>query len=1025
MKILHVDENESVREKTKNFLENRDEDFSVDNASSIENALKKLKDGEYDAVVSEYELTDGDGLEILKKMNENSLELPFILFTKKCTEEQAIEALDLGAERYLRKGRDEEKDLELLRRALVYEMEHYEDRKYRQLQETYFKDLFENSPEPIVLLDNEDIVLRANKAFEETFYYDGEKIKGEKINDLIVPDDRIEEANSTSEKVLSDQIISFETKRKRKDGTLVDVLVLGYPIDLEEEQVGVFGIYRDISERKERERKIKELYKILGDLGRCSSEEEVFEMVLDSAKEILGFRSSSIMEVDDDKFVTRATIAKNLEKGDQFPIDSAIRGLTYKNQESYLIDDLSQWEEAEPSDPEFKSVISIPIDERGIFQAISYEKGYFDEIDLELAEILITHTKKVLEGLESQRELRRSEEKYRTIFESANDAIFTLEDYEFIDCNKKIEEVFGVDREDILGNNPWDFSPEKQPNGKPSKEKAKEMIDKARGGKPESFEWVHEKEDGTQIYTEVSLNRYQIDEKDFVMAIVRDITKRKETKIELEERNKKIRNLHRKASEFEKCETEDEILENIIDASQRILNFKVCSLDMVEDGEFEVKATIGGVQKQGTSYPIEGIAGKTYESGESILIKDLDKEEDAKPKRESYKSAISVPVSDFGVFQVLSEEKDAFDERDLELTEILVNHGAEAIGRLRFENALIEKNRKIKRIHDTAIEMEKCSSEGEVFDLTLEAVEEVLDIYDYTLALYDEDEEEFVIGTSFRGEYEEGSTLPKELGYLGKTFETQKSFLIEDILEDEIAKPATEKYKSAISLPISQIGVFQAMSTERGYYDQDDLEMLETLFSHTYQVIKRIKGEEEIRQSKNRYRAIFENTGTATIIVEPDGTISLANKKAERLARFYEGSIEGRKYAEFTTEEDQERIRKYHKERLKDPEVVPNEYDFQLKTNKGDVKDVHVSLNIIPGTQRIVASLVDITEKKDLKRKENQLKSELDDLFDDLERIKTYIDTLDIENMDESSMERIETIKKLVDEDISELKEEK
>ncbi len=1023
MKTLYVDDEESKRDQVRLFLNESREDLSVETSSSVDDAMEKLKHKDYEAVVSDYKMSPKDGLDLLEEMRESGSDTPFIIITDKNDGDIAMEAMNMGADRYFIKEGEPEDYLEFLSKAIIKEIDHHREKRDRQLKETYFRDLFENSPEAIVLLDNEDVVLKANEAFEDMFGYDRYEIKGEKINDLIVPEDKKDEATSASKKSLSGEAISFESKRQKKDGTPIDVHVQGYPIEREEEQVGVFGIYMDISERKEREKKIKELYKVLGKFEKCSSKDEVFDLLMRSAREVLEFRSSSILFVEDDKFITERSIAKNLDEGEQFPIDSGIRGLTYKNQESYLIEDLDEWDQAVPTDPDFKSGISIPMGDHGVFQALSYEKGYFDEIDLELAEILLAHVERVIEGVESERKIKRSEEKYRTIFESANDAIFILKDYEFIECNKKTEKIFGREKKDILGKKPWDFSPEKQPDGTNSKKKAEEMIKRAKKGSSRSFDWVHEKRDGTLVYTEVSLNRYNIDEQDFVMAIVRDITERKIARKELEERNKKIKMLHKKASEFERCDTEDEICELIIEASENILDFDVCGVDFVEDGKFIPISVSSSIEDGFVEREIEeaGISRKAFQGQNSILVKDSRDIDYSKPVVEEYRSSITIPMGKIGLYQALSTEVGSFDEQDLELAEILINHATEAISRLRFENALVERNRTMERLHDTAIEMEKCSSEEEVFDVAIEAVKNVLEIYDYTLAILDE--EGFVIKDSFRGEYEDGQTLPKNLGYLSKTYKNRTSYLIEDILEDDIAEPATEKYRSALSIPIGDIGVFQAMSTKKGYYRQEDLDMLETLFSHTYQVIQRIRNEEEIRRSKNRYRSIFENTGTATIIVDEDGTISLANKKAERLAGFFEKSLEGSHFLEFVVDEDKERIKRYHKERLKGSENVPDEYNFQLKNKKGKIRDVHVSLSRIPDTKRTVASFVDITDKKDMKKEKNRLKSIVRKTVDGLERIETYMELLSIEDMDDSDKENVEKIKDLIKDELETLKD--
>jgi diguanylate cyclase (GGDEF)-like protein/PAS domain S-box-containing protein len=125
------------------------------------------------------------------------------------------------------------------------------------LDNIYFRQLFENSPEAIVLLDNEDRVIDANPSFEQLFDYTVAEARGRRVNSLIVPEEMAEQASGLSEDVLNGQIVSAETVRRRKDGTRVSVWVLGYPIAEGARQVGIFGIYRDITIRKRFERKLK------------------------------------------------------------------------------------------------------------------------------------------------------------------------------------------------------------------------------------------------------------------------------------------------------------------------------------------------------------------------------------------------------------------------------------------------------------------------------------------------------------------------------------------------------------------------------------------------------------------------------------------------------------------------------------------------------------------------------------------------------------------------------------------------
>ena len=132
-----------------------------------------------------------------------------------------------------------------------------------------------------------------------------------------------------------------------------------------------------------------------------------------------------------------------------------------------------------------------------------------------------------LKNIEVQETVAKSELRFRTLFNSASDAIFMMQGSLFIDCNVATEIIFGCSRDQIVGQSPVKFSPHIQPSGLSSAALVIERINTTLDGVPQFYEWQHQKYNGEVFDAEVSLSRLDIGDEVFIQAIVRDITTRK------------------------------------------------------------------------------------------------------------------------------------------------------------------------------------------------------------------------------------------------------------------------------------------------------------------------------------------------------------------------------------------------------------------------------------------------------------------------------------------------------------------
>ena len=155
---------------------------------------------------------------------------------------------------------------------------------------------------------------------------------------------------------------------------------------------------------------------------------------------------------------------------------------------------------------------------------------------------------------------------------------------------------------------------------------------------------------------------------------------------------------------------------------------------------------------------------------------------------------------------------------------------------------------------------------------------------------------------------------------------------------------------------------------------------------------ERRNAENALRNSEIRYRTIFENTGTATIIADADGTILLANREFEGLTGYKRKVLEkGKNWTRFILKEDLERIARLKPSR---PVLSGDNFEIRIASRKGEIRHALMTLAVISGTAQRVISLLDITDRKGAETSLRKREQELDLKSQSLEEANTALKVL-------------------------------
>jgi len=366
--------------------------------------------------------------------------------------------------------------------------------------EEQYKTLFDNSPLPLWVFSLEDLTfLAVNEAMLSHYGYAKEELIGKSIMDIRSP----EEAARLSEHIENTRRHGFNVggiwKHIKKDGTLIDVEITSHTLEWQGERA-VMILANDVTERLQAEEQLR----------RTTSEmETVFHAFPD-----LYFWVDA-----EDRIVNYHSV----DPSELYVGPEAFLGKTFPD---VLPEDVGR----------ILTTATGEVRRTGSLVAVEYPlrmpggKRFYEARLLPLpGDQVIVIARNITERKLHLEAIADSEERYRQLFEHSPDMVFLVsaQTNAFIAMNPAITRILGYATHEIIGKAPWEISPEFQPDGQRSEDKAKSFLRSQLGNPPQLFEWIHKRKDGSLIECEVSLVYYRFHGEDLIQAIVRDITDRK------------------------------------------------------------------------------------------------------------------------------------------------------------------------------------------------------------------------------------------------------------------------------------------------------------------------------------------------------------------------------------------------------------------------------------------------------------------------------------------------------------------
>ena len=1071
IRVLYVDDEHSLLDLGKLFLE-REGGFVVETLTSAQLALEQLKTERYDAIISDYQMPEMDGIAFLRQLKASGNTTPFIIFTGRGREEVVIEALNNGADFYLQKGGEQKSQFAELSNNIRYAVSRKRAEEILRESEERYRSVVNDQTEMIVRFTPDGVITFVNEAYHSYFtpLLDLQDVEGKNIRDIMQIRNFSEVEKFLSSLTRETPTREMERRFTAQDGNeywqIWSVRAL-FGTDGRSPEYQVVG--RDITERKQVEaalQKSEEKYRaIFYNTGAAT-------IIIAPDTTILlanaGWEKLTGVSRADQENKLRWT--QFIDKND---VERMKQYHYARRKGSSLIPTVYECRVINANKMVHTCVVHVDMiqgTKNSVASLVDITERRKAEDELQAAYEQLTAAEEELQAQYdelkfSQERIKQDEAKYREIIENIQECYYRTDvEGTLVLVNpsgavllgySSVSELQGKNIATTLYVNP--------------EERKIFLAEIEKTGSVSNFEVLLKKQDGTLITILTSSHKYYDTDGKYlgIEGIFRDITERKRAEAALRASEDKFSKTFQSSPDLilltsipegKILEVNESVLRITGYTQEEVQGRTIDELGFWVDGadREQYKARIrteGKVlnfptrfrQKSGaiiTAWISGSIA--SLESGPCFIsvvndITDQKRAEDALRESELFlKETQQIarlggwkanPHTDYlgwtdGIYDIIKAPRDYHPG----LTEGLKYYAPEDIPVIREKMAAC-----LAAGEPFAIEVQIITETGKKVWTELRGLAPVIEgARSYVLGTLQDITEQKRVEKSLRESGRQLNSMATNIpgvvyrfcvnpdGTYGFDYISERSRQILGLENDPVTffsrvtegiipedrerfissvqhaintktlwefdgwyvKPSGKKiWFSAVSSPVTEDErlVFDGVvfnNTDRKRAEEELLKKNEELNASYEQIAAaqeelRANLEELTRQelalrgNEEKYRTVFENTGTATVVLEESGIISLANEQFAQLCGFSKDAIEGKKFwTEFVVKEDLERMHVQHRLRRQDEVKALTHYEFRFVTKTGDIRNIYLSIGVIPGTKKSVASLLDITGRK-------------------------------------------------------------